>query len=588
MSNNNKAETDLRRAEKLLLRRKEILTMPADMALDAIIDSPESLPLVHSFSEEDFFFLVNDIGLDDALPLLSLASLKQWEYIVDLDIWERDRMNLRPVLKWFDLFLKADPGRLLAWLRDEKTEFLEFCLFKNIDIRIREHDEDPSDFGEDYFTFDDVYYIRFVDDPLNLLADDPVDKQRRTVLKTILSGLAEVDHITFQKILYEVTSVIPAETEEEMYRLRNVRMAEKGFLPFDEAVGIYQPLSEGEKTAQKIEKSGMDRETAPFSAVSLYPEIMLTPDNMFAQSLTAIDSDHLFLEVQAEFAALCNQIIAADQKVIQERQQLNDIVRKACGYIGIALEQLSGKPNRSDPAVLASWVRKYSLVHLFRTGYSLAVKLKRQAEKWRDQSWFKQKDLPLSFWGEEGLGVLGGLMIKRPLFFDNYESGELYREFASLSDIVQTETTLSDVIALDTLFSQISIDPVPMPDYFLTYKNYMLTLWARHHQALSRELAPIPRNAFILFFQALIDRQKGTSSAGAGAGGDLEKNGFVGDAMKASFLKWLSSETDRSDLELAETLGQNFENLFNEIETEYGSVLAKDIEPKYVHLFILA
>ncbi len=104
MSNNNKTQTDLRRAEKLLLRRKEILAMPADMALDAIIDSPESLPLVHSFSEEDFFFLVNDIGLDDALPLLSLASLKQWEYIVDLDIWERDRMNFRPVLKWLDLF----------------------------------------------------------------------------------------------------------------------------------------------------------------------------------------------------------------------------------------------------------------------------------------------------------------------------------------------------------------------------------------------------------------------------------------------------------------------------------------------------
>ena len=48
-------------------------------------------------------------------------------------------------------------------------------------------------------------------------------------------------------------------------------------------------------------------------------------------------------------------------------------------------------------------------------------------------------------------------MIKRPLFFDNYESGELYREFASLADIVQTQTTLSDVIALDT--ETTDIDP---------------------------------------------------------------------------------------------------------------------------------
>ena len=36
--------------------------------------------------------------------------------------------------------------------------------------------------------------------------------------------------------------MIPAESEEEQFRLRNVRLGEKGFLPFHEAVGIYQPL----------------------------------------------------------------------------------------------------------------------------------------------------------------------------------------------------------------------------------------------------------------------------------------------------------------------------------------------------------
>ena len=39
--------------------------------------------------------------------------------------------------------------------------------------------------------------------------------------------------------------VIPAEAEEEAFRQRNVRLAEKGLLPFEEAVGIYQPLPAG-------------------------------------------------------------------------------------------------------------------------------------------------------------------------------------------------------------------------------------------------------------------------------------------------------------------------------------------------------
>ncbi len=587
MSNNNEKQTGLQRTERLLRQRKKVLAMPAEEALDVIINSPDALPLVHSFTEEDFFFLVNDIGLDDALPLLSMASSKQWEHIIDLDIWERDRMNFRPVLKWFDFFLRADPGRLVGWLKDEKTEFLEFCLFKNINIRIREHDEDPSDFHEDYFTFDDTYYMRFIDDPSHPLSDDPVDQQRRAVLTKILNGLAESDHIKFQKILHEITSIIPAETEEEMYRLRNVRMAEKGFLPFDEAVGIYQPLSAREKTAQNRERTATDKDEAPFLSVSLYPEIMLTPDNLFAQSLIEFDSDPFFLEIQAEFAALCNQIIAADQKVIQERIQLNDIVRKACGYIGVALEHLSGEPGMSDPSVLASWVRKYSLVYLFRTGYGLAVKLKQQAEKWRDKSWFKQRDLPLSFWGEEGLGVLGGLMIKRPLFFDNYETGMLYREFASLADMARAENTLSEVMALDTLFSQIAIDPVLFPDHFLTHKNFLLTLWARHYQHLPRELAPISLEAFTSFFEVLFNRKGATDPVGSEEGGNRGKTGTIGDAMKASFLKWLSTETGLSNFQMTQELGQTFENLFTDIETEYGRVLAKDIEPRYVTLFLL-
>ena len=220
MSNNNEKQTSLQRTERLLRQRKKVLAMPAEEALDVIINSPDALPLVHSFTEEDFFFLVNDIGLDDALPLLSMASSKQWEHIIDLDIWERDRMNFRPVLKWFDFFLRADPGRLVGWLKDEKTEFLEFCLFKNINIRIREHDEDPSDFHEDYFTFDDTYYMRFIDDPSHPLSDDPVDQQRRAVLTKILNGLAESDHIKFQKILHALP--FPGTLNLKRARLSNI------------------------------------------------------------------------------------------------------------------------------------------------------------------------------------------------------------------------------------------------------------------------------------------------------------------------------------------------------------------------------
>jgi len=41
------------------------------------------------------------------------------------------------------------------------------------------------------------------------------------------------------------------------------------------------------------------------------------------------------------------------------------------------------------------------------------------------------------------------------------------------------------------------------------------------------------------------------------------------------------------DYEISRRLGQTFEDLFNEIELEYGRVAVEEIDPRFVHLFLL-
>ncbi|MBU4413775.1 MAG: hypothetical protein KJ976_01545, partial [Proteobacteria bacterium] len=89
-------------SQNLSRQRKEILSLPPEKALDRILDSPQPAAIVHSFPEEDFYFLINDIGLEDSLQLLSLASDKQLEYILDIEVWERDRISVNRVTKWLD------------------------------------------------------------------------------------------------------------------------------------------------------------------------------------------------------------------------------------------------------------------------------------------------------------------------------------------------------------------------------------------------------------------------------------------------------------------------------------------------------
>ncbi len=570
----------IERKKQLKKKRTEILSLPPEKALDRILSDPRAVELVHSFPEQDLYFLIHDIGPEDSLPLLSLASDNQWEHIIDLEVWLRDTIDIKSVTRWMSLLMEADPKRFFRWVLEEKLEFMEFYLFRNIEIRVREHDQDPSDFGQDFFTLDETYYIRFIEVPSESESEKLSDEQRKQFIEKLLERFAGFDHRIYHKILLEASSVIPAESEENSYKWRSARLAEKGFLPFDEAVGIYQslkPQALREKVAKP--KSGIADDPIPLP-VPQYPFNMFKADNHFTRALAILDPEAALQDVQTEFANLCNQIIVADQKTVRERDDLQTIVSKACGYISIGLEQLEKDKKRVDPRQVAAILQKYPLSQIFKVGFGSALELKWQAEKWLAQSWFAQAGLQLTFWGEQWLGVLGGVLIKKPLYYDNYKTGVLYREFSSLDEIRQTHLVFRQIKAVDDLLSLLSINlDSPSVYGFLTYKNLILTLWTRHYLALSTEKPiPLTLKQFQPFFENLLPRASGS------AADQVRK---VPGAMKASFLDWLSTETGLRDFEITERVGQTFEELFNEIESEYGQVAAKNLDPRYIHLFLL-
>jgi hypothetical protein len=560
------------RIGELRVKRKEILSMTPEKALDTILDYPQTAALVHSFADEDFYFLIHDIGLDDSIELLSLASEQQWEYIMDIEAWDKDRVSLDSVTKWLDLLLKADPNRLIRWFLQEKTEFVEYYLFKNIEVLIREHDQDPSDFPDDFFTFDDIFYVRFRNDVYE--SELKNKDQRDQFLSDFLERLADYDHVTYQSVLFETSSITPSESEEENYRLRNVRLAEKGFMPFDEAVAVYQPLKIKDLGKQVKKFPAKSDSADTFLPVPFYPTGMLKEDNLFTRSLSVIETDEILQQMQAEFAALCNQVIAADEKAIREREELRHIVKKVCGYLSIGLERLTEEQGLRDTLNrTAALIQQYPLSQIFRVGYCSALELKWRAEKWQKSSWSAQEKLPLIFWGEEGMGLIGGLLIKKPMYFDNYKTGVIYREFTCVKDIRETETALAEIISIDRLFSLMTISAGTISGLFLTYKNFLLTLWMRHSLGLTEELLPVNLEEFSRFFASLWSGES--------------KPRKIKLSVKESFLNWFSEKTGKDAYEITQSIGQMLERLFDEIESEYGEVSVRHLDPKHIYLFLV-
>ena len=57
--------------------------------------------------------------------------------------------------------------------------------------------------------------------------------------------------------------------------------------------------------------------------------------------------------------------------------------------------------------------------------------------------------------------------------------------------------------------------------------------------------------------------------------------------IKTSFLNWLCDCSGLEDFEITNQLGGALENLFSEIEDQYSRVDSDQLDPKYIHLFLL-
>jgi hypothetical protein len=102
----------------------------------------------------------------------------------------------------------------------------------------------------------------------------------------------------------------------------------------------------------------------------------------------------------------------------------------------------------------------------------------------------------------------------------------------------------------------------------------MLSLWARH--AVGREDAGLvlPKEVFRDFYETLWE-------------GHLPVR-RISDAAKERFLEWLAGAARLEVYALSRKFRETFETLFSAVEEEYQAVSGEDLDPRYVHFFMLS
>jgi len=539
----------------------ELLPMTGSQALNKILDHDNPVQLIRNMTRVDLFWLIKKIGENDSLPLLRLASLDQWQYMLDMELWNRDRIDLGETIEWFDRLQKADPNRLARWLFSEEGNLhAHFYFYNALEVKIREDDNFES--PEGFITFDNLFYIRIL------------DKDHEETIEQILRTMSDENNILYQTLLQELAGLIPAQIEEEMYRQRGVRLAENGYLPFEEAISVYSY-----QNADLLKKDGskyrlyLPDDAHARAMVPVIPFMHARGDNMFVKSLSEISDNLLLDRLRLEFAGLCNQIFSADGVRFEGLEVLINISKKSAGYINMGLERLSG----GDIEIAGEYIKNNPLISIFRVGFGLSLELKWETERWLNRSWFFRQGLNPYFWGDEWGGILKGILEKRPLFFSGLREGNEYRPFESLSELDKCHDILYRLISLDGLFERISseypLDTEMLKDPLLNLYPLLFSFYARRQLNLGHGFLPLSLEQTREFFRVMRGEEKAPPFRMPGF-----KDIFIGE-----FISY-GTTVDPGQTEL---LKDTLSRMWDEFSEEYAMVEESDLDARFTKFIMI-
>jgi hypothetical protein len=540
----------------------EIFSLSGSDALKKILSLERPEQIVRSMSRVDLFWLIKKVGDDDALPLLQMASDEQWQHIVDMELWSRDRIEIRQVSAWLGRLQQADVARLARWLCGEGQLLAHLYFSKKVRVEVRSREE-VYDGSDGFITFDNVYFFKVL------------DPEHEETIRNILQHLASVDFVRYQAMLLSFAGVLPAELEEEMYRLRNVRLAEDGFLPYEEAISAYTHINgdslkrEGDRAEPGDSPEPDDRVPVPLS-----PMIHTGKTSLLAASTRRVIDPVFADRVRLEFAGLCNQVIAADGVIVNDLEVLLKGCRKTAGFISLGLERLT----KGNLALAEEYLRNNPLIALFRLGFSLALELKWDAERWMKQAWFRRRNLEPGFWGEEWGGILAGLVQSRPRLFDPRSGEGSFREFDTLSEIAACRTALERMIALDRLLEKITsgqaFERKWTKDPFFTFHALIFTFWARVRLGQRPGFEPLPMGEVKRLFKIL---RKGE-----------RQPPYRLTRHQKPFADLLMSRVPQGDGEGGKEWEGLFSFLWEDFVKEYALVEEKDLDGKFLRYILTA
>lgn len=425
---------DLARA---LARRGERLLAATDLAGE-----------VAALEPLEAYYIVKEIGLELALPILRELSPEQLEACIDLDCWHRSDFGLESLDQWLKTFAQSGPETLAQGFFD--LDYVVQLLFLSQTVTVYDPDTDevpPEDQASDTprVTTPDGFFL------LDLKTEIPL----KIHPYLLLDALYKYDAIAAHQLLRQVRVDLPIQIEEEALRFRNGRMEDLGFAPPNEAAILF---SNPPKRPPATSREPLDNHLIRIPSLYASP---LSQTTLLKRTLSQITDQDVLIRLEQELVWTINSAIIAYGEPTQDISQITDVAERVRDTISLGLESLiAGQEGNCPPTSPAAPARAahlldvWSMTDLFRHGFAATGVLRKALRQallepeflaWANLGDTDQSDEP----GDRlERAFVAALRATHPLHggFDLADA-ERSRGFASLSEIKEAQDRLQRLVA---------------------------------------------------------------------------------------------------------------------------------------------
>lgn len=357
--------------------------------LDALLDSASPELAIRSLRGDELYDLLRAGDLNEHADLLAHARAEQVQVVLDLALWEGDRLSPERMEEWIYLLAGMPSDTVARWIAGLDIELVGLIIRKGArvyDLEIEDPPDEPEGTGwptPDRLFVLDVRGYRGQAVEYDASVEPPPEVEDHSVeaIIQLMDRLYRSDMTLARRILVGVKAELDSDLEETAYRWRQGRLQDLGFEDPLSAREIFRELDPasvhiGElRPGTRVRATGSDAEQL---TGGLPPALAaeLDGESPFARAVSRVTDQAERTELNAALAALANRYLAAERVDPADDAAVAAHLGRLRATLDLGVEYLARQGGTFDEDRAVDAVRTVALARVFRVGVSLTGKVR--------------------------------------------------------------------------------------------------------------------------------------------------------------------------------------------------------------------